>query len=104
MVFSPGGDVHRAAVELRIVGHDAHGVAVDAGEPGDPRATVVGADLEEAALVEYRVEDAPRVVDPTPVARDGRDQRLLAPIRVVVGFDDREALPRRWRAGRKGTA
>src|SRR5262249_60087220 len=68
----------RAPVEVWIAGEDGDRPAVEAREPRDDRAAVERADLEEGALVDYRLHDAAHLVRLADVARDGLDEPRLA--------------------------
>ena len=50
-------------------------------------------ELEQRAAVEHRLQDRPHRVGLARVARDDRQQRLLAPVRRVGGGRDRRQLP-----------
>ena len=68
-------------------------MAVDTGEAGDPGAAVVWADLEEAVPVDDGIHDQPGVVDPASVAGHSGDQGFLAPLGIVLGFDNGRRFP-----------
>ncbi len=88
-----GRDVHRTAVEARVVAHDPAGDAVDAGEAGDAGLAVERPDLEEAALVDDGIDDRVGIVGPAPVLRNDGQQRLVAPVLIVVRRPLRRRLP-----------
>ena len=88
-----GRDVHRTAVEARIVAHDPAGDSVDPGEAGDAGLAVERPDLEETALVDDGLDDRVRIVGPPPVLRHDGQQRFSAPVRIVVRRPLRRRLP-----------
>ena len=55
--------VQRAAAMLRVVGYDADGLPVKPRQRGDRRPTETGFELEDAVLVEDRLDDLLHVVD-----------------------------------------
>ena len=81
-----GGHVHGTAVELRVVGHHAHRMAIQSGEAGDAGATVIRPHLEEAAVVEHGVQNLAWLVDAAALPRHGGEQRFGAALRVVHGL------------------
>ena len=64
-----GGGIPRAAVMQRIAGQDADRPAVEPREAGDDGAAEAAGDLEERALVDHRVDDAPHLVGLLAVTR-----------------------------------
>src|SRR5512134_838128 len=75
--------VQAAAHVVRVVGDRTDRVTVDARETGHDRAAVVGRDLEERALVEHQLQDPPRLVNLSPLARNDAEQLLFAAVRIV---------------------
>jgi hypothetical protein len=87
-----------------VVGQDAHGIAVDARESRDARAPVPRCDLEEGTAVDDVLDDLVAVVGSAAIARDEGQELLIAPARVVAGFDPRRHLPDVARQIREETA
>jgi hypothetical protein len=95
--------VQRAGEELRLAGHDADDVAVEAAEAADQPAAVAGAELQQGAVVEDATQDLVDVVGARAATRDdglevriGRDRppvvvlaRARRPL-VGVGGQERE--------------
>ena len=69
-----------------VVGQHAHRMAVQARQAGDCRGPVVAADLEDRALVQHHLDDAPGLVDPAALARDDGEQPLLAAFGIIVAL------------------
>ena len=69
-----------AAIEEGIAGQHRHRPAVEAREPGNRRAAVFPADLEEAFAVDDGVHDLPHIVDLAAVARHRLQQEFFAPL------------------------
>ena len=82
-----------AAVVLRIGGEHADGPARQPREAGHERAAVVAAELEHRAGIEHELEDPAGFVRAPAVARNDREELLLAPVRRVRGLDERRRLP-----------
>ena len=91
--FGARRDIHRAAVEFRIVDHHTHGVTVDARESHHARAPVVRCDFEERILVEQRIQNLSGAVDPTFLPRYRRQQALVAARRRIARDHARWKLP-----------
>ena len=83
------GHRHRAAGDLGVAAQHAHGPAVQPRQRRDDRAALVAPDLEHRVAVEQRREDAARVVDLAPVARDRVLQPVIGARRVVAGHGAR---------------
>ena len=79
LVAAVGGQ--RAAVHVAAVGgDDAHRMAVEAHEAGDLVGAPERADLEEAVLVGHQPDGAAHVEGGGALARDQREQLLLAAV------------------------
>jgi hypothetical protein len=76
--LAAGVDVQHAGQHLRLVGDDAHRLAVHAGEADDDVLGEVRADLEEVGLVHDLQDQLLHVVGLVGVGRDQGVQRLLA--------------------------
>jgi len=82
-----------AAIDFRFGGEHGDRVAVESGEGGDQARPEVTAELEHRPGVEDGGENPPHVVGLPPVARDGAEQPLVAPPRVIARFRARRHLP-----------
>ena len=78
-------------------GHHRHRPAIQPRKPGDDGAAEQCPHLEEAVLVEQRPDDPAHVIRLLLHLRDRRDQRLVAPVRIVPA-----AHPRRHVVDRAG--
>ena len=92
-----GGRVPGAAVVQRIAGENADRPAVEPRKAGDDGAAEAARDLEERALVDHRLDDAPHLVGLLAVARHGGDQAFVAPVRIVPALGARRQIPDRRR-------
>ena len=73
-----------AAVHVGILGEHRHRPAVEARQPSNDRTSPALPDLEEAALIEHRLDDRPHLVDPPWLAGHDRDQFLVTALRAVA--------------------
>ena len=95
--FVAGRRIRRAAAVARVVGHHADRVAIEPRQPRYQRTPVVVADFEERVAIEDGVQNAADVVGLAPIARDDRDQFVLAPVGGVARRLPRRRLPdARW--------
>ncbi len=70
-----------AAVDLRVLGVDGDGHAVEASKAADDRGAPASPDLEERIVVDDGVEDGPHVIGLASVAGNGVDQPVLSAAR-----------------------
>ncbi len=90
-----------AAVEVRIARHQRHRPAVEPRVAGDDRAAVERRDLEERALVDDRLDDAPHLVGLARVVRDRLEEPRIAPLRIVAARAARRQVVDRRREVRE---
>ncbi|MNX91930.1 hypothetical protein D3C86_1240470 [compost metagenome] len=82
-------DVQHPRQNLRLVGDDADGLAVQTTEAADDVPGEVGADLEEVGLVDHLQDQLLHVVGLVRIGRDQGVQRGLVAIRLVIAVADR---------------
>ncbi|MNV07496.1 hypothetical protein D3C71_979290 [compost metagenome] len=92
-LLARGINIHRAAVDHGIVGHDSDGPAAQPGQHRDDGLAIGGADLEAGIDVAHHANQPLHVVGlRAPLRHDG-GQRFVAPVHRVIAGDHRRQLP-----------